>query len=164
MKDRFHYIDIAKGILILLVVIHHQPQLAAEFGISNPFLAALACSSDYFNAFFMPAFFVITGYCTNFQKLPFGKFLGRQAMTIMLPAFCLGAVSVWISLFGKGCTNPIEYCKIGFRTFAISGGHFGSFLHCSSPKCFTVHGCRCCADFMSPTRKPMYGLQPLTCW
>lgn len=124
MNNRNRSIDVAKGLLILIVVIHHQPQLAAEFGISNPFLGVEDWTNYWYVAFFMPAFFVITGYCTDFMKLPFRKFLYRQLTTIMLPALCLGAVSVWISLIGKGCYNPLEYCKIGFKTFAISGGAF----------------------------------------
>ena len=124
MKERLKYIDIAKGILIFLVIIHHLPQLAIEYGISNDFLLLLDAFSDYYVAFFMPAFFIITGICTNFTKLSFGKFVQHQFATIMLPAFCLGAVSVWISLLAKGCTIPLEYCKIGFKTFIVSGGPF----------------------------------------
>ena len=124
MKERLHYIDVAKGLLIFLVIIHHQPQLAREYGISNGFLVACDNFSNYYDAFFMPAFFIITGYCTNFIKQTFGKYVLHQTSTIMLPAFCLGAVSVWISLIGKGCTSPIEYCKIGFKTFLVSGGAF----------------------------------------
>lgn len=124
MKERLHYMDVAKGLLIFLVIIHHQPQLEAEYGVSNGFLNVLNDFSNYYNAFFMPAFFIITGYCTNFMKLPFVKYLQHQTTTIMLPAFCLGAVSVWVSLIGKGCMNPVEYCKIGFKTFIVSGGAF----------------------------------------
>ena len=124
MKERLKYIDIAKGILIFLVIIHHLPQLAIEYGISNDFLLLLDAFSNYYVAFFMPAFFIITGICTNFTKLSFGKFVQHQFATIMLPAFCLGAVSVWISLLAKGCTIPLEYCKIGFKTFIVSGGPF----------------------------------------
>lgn len=124
MKERLHYMDVAKGLLIFLVIIHHQPQLAREHGVSNGFLDALNGFSDYYNAFFMPAFFIITGYCTNFVKTTFKRYVVHQTTTIMLPAFCLGAVSVWISLIGKGCVNPVEYCKIGFKTFVLSGGAF----------------------------------------
>lgn len=124
MKERLKYIDVAKGILIFLVIIHHLPQLAKEHGISNEFLLLLDTFSDYYVAFFMPAFFIITGICTNFTKLGLVKFVQHQFATIMLPAFCLGAVSVWISLLAKGCTIPLEYCKIGFKTFIVSGGSF----------------------------------------
>lgn len=125
MKERIHYIDVAKGILIILVILHHFPQLLMEqYGVSNSFLKFLDSASDYYNAFFMPAFFIITGYCTNFSKLPLSRFFVHQINTIMIPAFCLGAVSVWISLIGKGCTEPVEYCKIGFSTFIKSGGPF----------------------------------------
>lgn len=133
MKERLHYMDVAKGILIFLVIIHHQPQLEEEHGVSNVFLAMLDNFSDYYDAYFMPAFFIITGYCTNFMKQSIGKYVLHQAKTIMLPAFCLGAVSVWISLIGKGCVNPVEYCKIGFKTFIESGGHFGFSPLCSFP-------------------------------
>lgn len=130
MKERIHYIDVAKGLLITLVILHHFPQLMEQYGVSNPFLQFLDSASDYYNAFFMPAFFIITGYCTNFRKLPFGEFFIRQVNTLMVPAFCLGAVSVWIGLLGKGCTVPVEYCKIGFTTFAYQGGCFGSLQQC----------------------------------
>ena len=65
MKERIHYIDVAKGLLIILVILHHFPQLMDQYGVSNPFLQFLDSASDYYNAFFMPTFFIITGYCTN---------------------------------------------------------------------------------------------------
>lgn len=121
-RERCHFIDVAKGILILLVVLHHQPMIDKENGIENTFLLCLGNASSYYNAFFMPAFFVITGYCTNFYSKSISHFFVHQVLSIMLPAFCLGALSVWLHLIGEGCADPIEYCKIGFKTFVISGG------------------------------------------
>lgn len=124
MKERLRYIDVAKGMLIILVIIRHLPQLSAEYGISNNLLVLLKKCSPCYLAFFMPAFFLVTGYCTDFHKSTLTQFFIRQFKSIMIPAFCLGAVSIWISLIAKGCGDLSEYCKIGIRTFIFQGGAF----------------------------------------
>ena len=64
MKERLDYIDRARGVLIILIVIGHVWQSGPVF--------------DVIYAFHMPAFFIISGmlmaYTGSYQK-PFGKFM-----------------------------------------------------------------------------------------
>lgn len=122
-KERLHYIDVAKGILIILVVIHHTPMVGQKVGIDCLSSQIISDTSWIYISAFMPAFFVITGYCSNFNT-EFKCFLLRNAKTILLPGFTLGTISVWINLISDGCTNWIEYCRIGFRTFILYGGPY----------------------------------------
>lgn len=64
MSERKSYIDVARGILILLVVLFHTPFVLRSAGCisESPFFDAF---SSFYVTFFMPCFFYITGYCTN---------------------------------------------------------------------------------------------------
>lgn len=55
MKERIEYYDVAKGILILLVVLGH----VFETGIIN----------QYIYSFHMPAFFIISGIMQNYSSV-----------------------------------------------------------------------------------------------
>ena len=82
MKERLDYIDRARGILIILMVIGHIWQSGFVF--------------DTIYAFHMPAFFVISGmlmhYTGSYQK-PIGTFLKGKV-------FSYGIPFVWIELLG----------------------------------------------------------------
>lgn len=119
--ERIRYIDVAKGILILMVVMHHVPQVGYKLGLD--WEKYFEYYHTFVMPFFMPAFFVITGYCSKFNK-PFKQFLLGNAKTIILPAFMLGAIQNWISLASELCTDPIEYMKLGFRTLLLYGGPY----------------------------------------
>ena len=67
-KLRFQYIDIMKGILILLVVYGHTVWQAHEVGIHNQTIEMLGETGFLYEPFYMAAFFAITGYCSNFKK------------------------------------------------------------------------------------------------
>jgi fucose 4-O-acetylase-like acetyltransferase len=123
-SERLHYLDIAKGILILLVVIHHLPHVMFHINPNAPEAYLQLQSSDIiYKPFFMPAFFVITGMCLKLN-ISFKDYLIKNAKSILLPAFCLGFLSNWISLFAKGETHILEYCKLGFSTFLYDGGKY----------------------------------------
>lgn len=119
-KKRVHYVDIAKGLLIILVVLHHIPQLEMNKSTAMQNVDNL---SVLYISFFMPAFFVLTGMCSNFSK-PFKIFIKKKFYSIMIPAFCLGFISMWINLIFSGVTDIREYCKLGFRTFILYGGTY----------------------------------------
>lgn len=121
---RLHYIDIAKGLLILTVLCHHVPHVSAIYNVDNAFVDFLKSTSVIYISFFMPAFFIITGYCTNFSKYNFMKFFLNNCKSILLPAFCLGFISMWLKLCSSGCTDLYEYCKLGFRTLIVQGGPY----------------------------------------
>lgn len=84
---RIPFIDIAKGIMIILLIFHHLPQVSKILlGLENVTLEALDGLKYIYCTFFMQAFFVITGYCSNFDK-NYKKFLTDDVRTILLPAF-----------------------------------------------------------------------------
>lgn len=87
-KQRLGYVDIAKGLLITFLLIHH----IIDFGISNFELEdnwVLTILREWQRpimlCYFMQAFFFITGYCSNFD-IPFFVFLKKQIKSLLIPA------------------------------------------------------------------------------
>lgn len=75
MVKRIEYIDIARGIGILLVVLGHN-----DFGYISPFGYKLIYS------FHMPLFFSLSGYFLN-ASVPFWQYFKRRADTLLKPYF-----------------------------------------------------------------------------
>lgn len=90
-KVRLNYIDIAKGILILLVIIDHIPDVYLLHDASNANMLLLNEWQWVYKCFYMPAFFIITGYCSNFNK-DFNPFLISNIKTILIPSMVIGAI------------------------------------------------------------------------
>lgn len=98
--ERIHYIDIAKGILITLVLAHHSVGI---FGSESIISCLVINSQSFYVPFFMPAFFFITGFCSNFNK-DFSRFLVDNIRTLIVPCFILrlivfiyeGHGNIWI--------------------------------------------------------------------
>jgi fucose 4-O-acetylase-like acetyltransferase len=84
-KERLHYIDVAKGILILLVVYGHIYGASKNAGVDGASVEWIHQSVNLFVSFYMPCFFVITGFCSNFKK-PFFVILTQSFKTIVLPS------------------------------------------------------------------------------
>ena len=83
-KHRLHHIDVAKGLLILLVVYGH---FWSHIELLDAHTALyLRQANNTFIAFYMPAFFFITGYCSDFSK-PIDTNIIHSFRMIMLPAF-----------------------------------------------------------------------------
>ncbi len=84
-KKRTSWIDIAKGIAILLVFLGHTISLPYEI-------------ARFIYFFHMPTFFLLSGYCFNL-KSDFGKFVIGKLKGIILPVFTLGLTgSIVVSL------------------------------------------------------------------
>ena len=125
MKERIHWIDVFKGILIIMVVIHHTP-----FNVSGAFpLWGYECWNSLIVACFMPAFFVVTGYCTNFN-ICFGQFLWKNIKTILIPCFCLYYFNHWLQDIKNLCFDEgswvtwSHFFSPGIRTFFKEGGYY----------------------------------------
>lgn len=122
---RLSFIDVAKGLLILIVVIHHTPHVVRILGYDDIVYQTVDSYSYWYVTFFMPAFFVITGYCTKIkvgQKL--WQIVLRNAKTIILPGFAIGALFSWQRHIFAGSVNPIDYMKIGWGGLIKNGGPF----------------------------------------
>ena len=117
MGKRLHYIDIAKGLLILMVVWGHYELICRLcYGISDPTINKLDSVENLWVAFFMPAFFFITGFCTNFSK-PFRQFMMAGIKTLLIPAVIIN--------YGA---NIIEYVAWGWGPPAIAKTIVKSFI------------------------------------
>ncbi|MCI6463615.1 MAG: acyltransferase family protein [Prevotella sp.] len=125
-SDRIHYIDIFKGLLIILVVVHHAPLVCQKFG--NPYMDTY-WANNIIIAFFMPAWFIATGYCTNFNK-PFSQYLWQNFKGIMIPCFtlyCINHVLLCINTYLYGDPSWMtlsHWLNPGIRTFLRSGGFY----------------------------------------
>lgn len=65
-SERLNYIDVAKGLLILCVVFGHI--YGHSKSIDNITVDYFHRISNLYISFYMPCFFLITGYCSNFNK------------------------------------------------------------------------------------------------
>jgi len=120
-SNRIHYFDVAKGFLILMVVLQHMPQVADLYSIHNNTFEIIRISSQSWTGYYMPAFFIITGICSNFTH-PFKVFFFKNLKTLMIPCFTLMALCVWIGNILKGSLDIVDYLSVGFTSFFKSGG------------------------------------------
>lgn len=90
---RIHYIDVAKGLLMIILIFHHLPQIAFSLGVDSPTLVHLDNLKYLYATFFMQTFFFINGYCSNFKK-PFKEFATQTLKTILLPAILFSAFEI----------------------------------------------------------------------
>lgn len=93
MKERLDYIDRAKGILIILMVIGHIWQSGFVF--------------DTIYAFHMPAFFVISGMLmqhTKSYEKPFCKILKGKILTYGIPFIWIELLGVLVDIMRNGVT------------------------------------------------------------
>lgn len=97
MKDRLDYIDRAKGILIILVVIGHIWQSGYVF--------------DFIYSFHMPAFFVISGmlmqYTKSYEK-KYTKFFGGRIYAFGIPFIFFEILGVLTDIMRHGVTLNIK--------------------------------------------------------
>ena len=101
MAKRIHYFDVAKGLLILLLLVSHYSSARRRLDVSNDLFSLFDSWQFIFRAFFMQAFFVISGYCSNFNK-PFKPFFMAQIKQIMVPWICFELLSASISTIKSG--------------------------------------------------------------
>lgn len=105
IKQRLHYIDVAKGLLILMVIIYHIGCQFSKDGITdNPIFGYLPKMEFLYTFFFMPAFFAITGFCSNFDK-PYKMFLWSDFKALMIPAISLTILCDSIGYLSTGNTD-----------------------------------------------------------
>lgn len=127
-NERLHYIDVYKGLLIVLVIIHHIP-FVLENTIPEIPIIGIRWTQNYIMGFFMPAFFVATGRCTNF-KYPYLQYLWKNIKTILIPCFCLYYFNHWLSCINALCFKDASWITLsnffspGIRTFIHEGGFY----------------------------------------
>lgn len=115
---RYKYFDIAKGILMIVVIIHHLPAVATKCNLSNSVFECVDYLDFMYRCSFMPAFFIITGCCSNFDK-ELRPFLLSNVKGLIVPAF---AMSVICQLF-EIIYPPHEF-QLNVLSLLYCGGAF----------------------------------------
>ena len=91
-KKRLNYVDVAKGLLIIFVVVGHVLSALKKTYPESAFLAeGLELKNLLWVSYYMPAFFVLTGFCSNFEK-PFGTFFVANCKSLKVPAIFFGII------------------------------------------------------------------------
>ena len=81
---RITYLDVAKGILILLLMVSHFNSATRRLEITNESYKYIYFFIPWFTCFFMQCFFFISGYCSNF-KSDTNTFIKKQIKQILIP-------------------------------------------------------------------------------
>ena len=101
---RLNWLDIAKGITILLMVLGHT---------SIP-----SVLSNFIWAFHMPLFFIASGWATNWQKTDFVGFIKRKFRTLLVPFLAYSLIVLLIyTLQGWGDFN--HWIRNGWVSYAL---------------------------------------------
>ena len=87
-NKRLEYVDVAKGLLIAFVFLGHMAKSLNPDG-TDEFLSLFTKTRGYlWTSYYMPAFFVITGFCSNFSK-SFKSYLVSNIKRLIVPAIVL---------------------------------------------------------------------------
>lgn len=110
---RIEWIDVAKGLLITLVLFHHFPKVTDYY---NPVWAFFRELEGLYTPFFMASFFVITGYCSNFKK-DFRSFFVNNFKSLLISNFFLCVLAVSLGVPFNGMESLKSLCSIDFWLF-----------------------------------------------
>jgi acyltransferase len=104
VSSRLYWLDIAKGIAILLMVIGHT--------------TIPSVLSSFIWAFHMPLFFIASGWTTNWQKADFIGFTKRKFRTLLLPFFIYSFIVLMIQI-SLGWNNLNDWMNNGWISYAL---------------------------------------------
>jgi acyltransferase len=102
--NRLQWLDTAKGIAILLMVLGHS---------SIPSIL-----SNFIWAFHMPLFFIASGWTTNWQKTDFIGFTKRKFRTLLVPFFVYSLVVLMIQI-PQGWIDFNHWIYNGWVSYAL---------------------------------------------
>lgn len=125
-KQRLNYIDVAKGLLILMVIYNHTGNLAVASGVHNPVIGFIP-ETRFFIPFFMPAFFVIAGKCSNYNR-DFKSFCISNAKALLIPAVTLLFVRILVRYCLTGTFSSLEWNGICSKAAIVNLGYWNWFL------------------------------------
>lgn len=100
-KPRLPYIDIAKGILICCMLYGHIRVYGPMEGMWDNVMRAMSHTGGLYGAFFMQAFFIITGFCSSFKER-FCQFLWKNLKSLLIPAILLFLLSEYYKILVLG--------------------------------------------------------------
>ncbi len=126
IKKRIKYIDIAKGVLICCLIYGHMLIFARADGYNDLVMPIMQKSVKLYNAFFMQTFFIITGFCSSFNKT-FVRFLWGNLKSLIIPSVIMVMISYIIQQLFMNHTqyigpslNIVSWLTLGGPWFVIS--------------------------------------------
>lgn len=111
MNKRITYLDTAKGILILLMLIGH----IWNDGIVH----------DFIYVFHMPAFFIISGMVCSRKEISirgFGKFILSRVQTLLVPYLCFELYGMAIDMLCNGIYLNVKGYAYQILTLRLFNG------------------------------------------
>lgn len=124
MKERLHWVDIAKGLMILGMVLNHIPNICNSQGVDLSAFPWIVFGGAY-GVFTMQSFFILSGYTSNFTENP-KSFLIKQTKGLLLPYFSFTLICSFFAYIVWG--DPFFYESFGERCFVL----FDSFWFLTS--------------------------------
>lgn len=135
-KERIHWVDVMKGLLILIVVFHHLPQNAIAVGYDNDFWVYYDNLKRYYCCWFMASFFIATGLCSNFNK-PFKDFFISSFKTLVVPAVIIHSCLDLLALISEGFSLRLFYFPIK-RLLLLGNDWFLTSLFLAKLSCWCI--------------------------
>lgn len=83
-SDRIHWIDVAKGLMIIGVVLNHIPNLCTRQGVNISSFPWWITFGSAYGVFTMQSFFILSGYTSHFDIGPL-PFLWKQVKALLFP-------------------------------------------------------------------------------
>lgn len=103
MTKRLHWVDIGKGILIILLLVHHFVAEAPKVNINKNLFWFVFSWQVLYTSFFMQAFFFLSGYCSSFD-IPFATFIKKLIKQLVIPFICFEIlICLWDSYPWNSC-------------------------------------------------------------
>ena len=124
---RLSPIDVAKGLLILMVMYNHIGNLASASGIDDNEVINFIPKTRFFTPFFMPAFFVIVGICSNFNK-SFMNFIYSNVKSLLIPAVSLLFIRILVRYVFTGTFSRLEWNGVTSWSVVYTLGYWNWFL------------------------------------
>lgn len=107
---RVSYLDVAKGVLILSLLLAHFWSAKIRTDYENDYFKYVYGWNCIFTCFYMPAFFIISGYCSNFCKTikSFFKSLLKSLVLPLLTLSILSEIFYALLISDKSITDSIS--------------------------------------------------------
>ena len=105
-KERLHWIDIAKGLMIIGMILNHIPNFTSKAGFG--FNAPWWLIGHFYGVFTMQTFFLLSGYTSNFN-IGFKPFLVKLCKGLLIPYFSFTILFKFIGILflGEGIFEQI---------------------------------------------------------
>ena len=119
-KKRVRYIDIYRGIGIIIMVLGHMKFMYDDGGIGN---RVYDIFDHIIHSFHMPMFFFLSGYCYKRSMLPVLEQIRNKARTLLIPYFFYGIFQffLWKMLEGDSFEPLVHLFWVNTEGLAIAG-------------------------------------------